>query len=160
MIEYVDHLHEHFVDPVVIRDGRYLLPTTPGYSARDAARSRLADTRFPTGDAWRVRRFGQVIRVRPEAIDEYERLHADPWPGVLAAIERGEHPELLDLSPRGAAVRLLTSTSATTSRRTWRDGRRPDRPAVVDADRRDAGPLSGTRAGLVVADLPEIFHTD
>ena len=34
-----------------------------------------------------VRRFGQVIRVRPEAIDDYERLHADPWPGVLAAIE-------------------------------------------------------------------------
>ena len=33
-----------------------------------------------------MRRFGQVIRVRPEAIDEYERLHDDPWPGVLAAI--------------------------------------------------------------------------
>jgi L-rhamnose mutarotase len=33
-----------------------------------------------------VRRFGQVIRVRPDAIDEYERLHAEPWPGVLAAI--------------------------------------------------------------------------
>ena len=33
-----------------------------------------------------MRRFGQVIRVRPEAIEEYERLHADPWPGVLAAI--------------------------------------------------------------------------
>ena len=30
MIEYVDHLHEHFVTPVVIRDGRYLAPTEPG----------------------------------------------------------------------------------------------------------------------------------
>jgi len=36
-----------------------------------------------------VRRFGQVIRVRPERIAEYEALHAAPWPGVLAAIERG-----------------------------------------------------------------------
>ena len=33
-----------------------------------------------------VRRFGQVIRVKPDAIDAYERLHADPWPAVLAAI--------------------------------------------------------------------------
>jgi L-rhamnose mutarotase len=33
-----------------------------------------------------VRRFGQVIRVKPDAVDAYERLHADPWPAVLAAI--------------------------------------------------------------------------
>jgi L-rhamnose mutarotase len=35
-----------------------------------------------------MRRFGQRIRVRPEAIDEYERLHAEPWPGVLEQINR------------------------------------------------------------------------
>ena len=32
VVEYVDHLHEHFLDPVVIRDGRYLAPLAPGYS--------------------------------------------------------------------------------------------------------------------------------
>ena len=32
VIEYVDHLHEHFVDPCVIRDAAYLAPTRPGYS--------------------------------------------------------------------------------------------------------------------------------
>ena len=32
MIEYVEHLHEHFVDPVVVRAGRYFPPTRPGYS--------------------------------------------------------------------------------------------------------------------------------
>ncbi len=32
MIEYVDHLHEHFVDPVVIENGCYMPPKTPGYS--------------------------------------------------------------------------------------------------------------------------------
>ena len=52
MIEYVDHLHEHFVDPVVIRDGRYRLPTKPGYSAEMQPES-LATFRFPNGDAWR-----------------------------------------------------------------------------------------------------------
>jgi L-rhamnose mutarotase len=35
-----------------------------------------------------VRRFGQLINVRPESIDEYERLHAAPWPGVVAQIRR------------------------------------------------------------------------
>ena len=32
VIEYVDHLHEHFLTPVVLRNGRYILPTQPGYS--------------------------------------------------------------------------------------------------------------------------------
>ncbi len=32
VVEYVDHLHEHFVDPVVIRNGRYMPPTAAGYS--------------------------------------------------------------------------------------------------------------------------------
>jgi len=35
-----------------------------------------------------VRRFGQRIHVRPEAVHEYERLHAEPWPGVLEQIRR------------------------------------------------------------------------
>ena len=35
-----------------------------------------------------VRRFGQRIEVRAERIDDYERLHADPWPGVLDRIRR------------------------------------------------------------------------
>ncbi|MEJ1154211.1 L-fuconate dehydratase [Microbacterium marmarense] len=30
MIEFVDHLHEHFITPTVIRDGQYIAPTTPG----------------------------------------------------------------------------------------------------------------------------------
>lgn len=32
VIEYVDHLHEHFIDPCVIRDAAYMPPTRPGYS--------------------------------------------------------------------------------------------------------------------------------
>ncbi|MFI6479734.1 L-fuconate dehydratase [Nonomuraea sp. NPDC050663] len=33
VIEYVDHLHEHFVDPVVIENGSYRAPVRPGFSA-------------------------------------------------------------------------------------------------------------------------------
>jgi L-fuconate dehydratase len=32
VIEYVDHLHEHFVDPCVVRGGTYLAPEAPGFS--------------------------------------------------------------------------------------------------------------------------------
>ena len=52
MIEYVDHLHEHFVDPVVVRDGRYRVPTRPGYSA-EMRRASLERYAFPNGAAWR-----------------------------------------------------------------------------------------------------------
>ena len=52
MIEYVDHLHEHFLDPVVIRDGAYRVPTMPGYSGQIKPDS-LARYQFPDGAEWR-----------------------------------------------------------------------------------------------------------
>lgn len=50
--EYVDHLHEHFVDPVRIRNAHYVLPSQPGYSA-EIYPATLADYRFPDGKVWR-----------------------------------------------------------------------------------------------------------
>ena len=51
VIEFVDHLHEHFLTPVQIRNGRYILPTAPGYSIqiREESLTRFA---YPTGEAW------------------------------------------------------------------------------------------------------------
>jgi L-fuconate dehydratase len=51
VIEYVDHLHEHFTDPVRIRDGRYLAPAAPGISAELHSRS-VTDHRYPDGPVW------------------------------------------------------------------------------------------------------------
>jgi len=51
IVEYVDHLHEHFVDPVVVHNGRYMLPTAPGYS----------------------------ITIYPESLDRYEYPHGAAW---------------------------------------------------------------------------------
>ncbi len=51
ILEYVDHLHEHFFDPVVIRDGHYMPPTTPGYSITIRPES-LDEFEFPSGKAW------------------------------------------------------------------------------------------------------------
>ena len=52
VIEFVDHLHEHFRDPVKIRRGHYLLPEAPGYSIEILAES-LKKYRFPDGEIWR-----------------------------------------------------------------------------------------------------------
>ena len=51
VVEYVDHLHEHFLQPVVVRGGRYMPPLEPGYSAELKPRS-LAEHTFPHGLAW------------------------------------------------------------------------------------------------------------
>jgi L-fuconate dehydratase len=52
VLEYVDHLHEHFLDPVVIENGRYMPPQAPGYSIEMHAAS-LDRYEFGKGEAWR-----------------------------------------------------------------------------------------------------------
>ena len=51
VLEYVDHLHEHFTDPVRVTGGRYLAPTAPGFSATLRPQS-LRDYEFPNGAVW------------------------------------------------------------------------------------------------------------
>jgi L-fuconate dehydratase len=51
VIEYVDHLHEHFVDPVRVVGGAYLAPEAPGFGARMHDGS-IAEYRFPDGTFW------------------------------------------------------------------------------------------------------------
>jgi L-fuconate dehydratase len=50
-IEYVDHLHEHFLDPALIESGRYVAPVMPGYSAQMRAET-LTRYAFPDGSVW------------------------------------------------------------------------------------------------------------
>jgi L-fuconate dehydratase len=54
LIEWVDHLHEHFRDPAVVRGGRYLAPVAPGFS----------------------------IEMLPESVDRYEFPHGPAWQGT------------------------------------------------------------------------------
>jgi L-fuconate dehydratase len=51
MIEWIDHLHEHFTSPAVVRGGRYVAPTAPGASTQMREAS-VAEFSFPTGSAW------------------------------------------------------------------------------------------------------------
>ncbi|HLY12721.1 MAG TPA: L-rhamnose mutarotase [Candidatus Limnocylindrales bacterium] len=107
-----------------------------------------------------VRRFGQLIGVRPEAVESYERLHAAPWPAVTAAIRRANirnysiyrHDGLLfayyeyvgDDEPADMAA-----MAADPEVRAWW--------ALTDAMQE---PLPERAAGSWWLDLPEIFHLD
>jgi L-fuconate dehydratase len=51
LTEYADHLHEHFVDPLVMKNGHYMPPTAPGYSITMKPES-MARYQFPDGPAW------------------------------------------------------------------------------------------------------------
>ena len=52
LTEYAGHLHEHFLDPVVMKNGRYQVPTAAGYSIEMKPES-IAEYTFPTGAKWR-----------------------------------------------------------------------------------------------------------
>ncbi len=55
VLEFVDHLHEHFVDPVIVRDGHYMPPRLPGYSITMKPAS-LDEFDFGKGAAWAAKR--------------------------------------------------------------------------------------------------------
>ncbi len=52
VLEYVDHLHEHFLTPVVIRNGHYMPPQAPGFSITLKPEV-FAHFTFPSGSVWR-----------------------------------------------------------------------------------------------------------
>lgn len=53
VLEYVDHLHENFVEALQVKRGRYHPPMLPGYSVTMKEAS-LLNFSFPDGAAWQV----------------------------------------------------------------------------------------------------------
>jgi L-fuconate dehydratase len=51
MIEFVDHLHQHFITPVDVRSGAYWPPSAPG-AGNEMVRETLAEYAFPDGPVW------------------------------------------------------------------------------------------------------------
>ena len=51
LCEYVDHLHEHFVDPCIAKNARYVTPLNPGYSI-DIKPQSISEYEFPNGRVW------------------------------------------------------------------------------------------------------------
>ncbi len=64
VVEYVDHLHEHFVDPCVVERARYRVPARPGYSA-EMRRESIARHLFPHGPVWADDAGQEITRALP-----------------------------------------------------------------------------------------------
>ncbi len=168
VIEYVDHLHEHFVDPVVIRAGRYMPPAAPGYSIAMKPES-LAEYEYPTGPAWRgavpaPRRVGQIIRLKPEKYEAYRRLHAEPRPAVLAALRAanvrnysiyhraGELFAYYEYAGDDYAADMARIANDPATHAWW---------ALTDPCQQPVeGASSGSRDGGWWTDMEELFHMD
>lgn len=168
VIEYVDHLHEHFVDPVVVRQGRYMPPTAPGYSITMKPES-IATFSFPNGPVWRensrerrtnLQRFGQVIGLKPDQTETYERLHAAVWPEVLATIEACNIRNY-SIFRRGAQLfayfEYVGSDFATDMARMAADPKTQAWWKLTDPLQE---PLSERADGEWWATMREVFHTD
>jgi L-rhamnose mutarotase len=107
-----------------------------------------------------VRRVGQVIRIRPERIEEYERLHAQPWPGVLATLRRANvrnysifrHGELLfayfEYLGDDYAADMAGIAADPVTQEWWK----------LTAAMQE--PLPGRAPGEWWLTIPEVFHTD
>ncbi|MDW8325156.1 MAG: enolase C-terminal domain-like protein [Anaerolineales bacterium] len=168
VIEYVDHLHEHFEHPVVIRNGRYLPPSAPGYSITIKPAS-LAEYEFPHGPAWRSqtgapRRVGQLIRLKPEKYAEYRRLHAEPWPEVLAMLRAANIRNYSIYHKNGllyAYYEYVGSDYAADMARIAADPKTREWWALTDPCQQPVeGHSSGSHAGGWWADMEELFHMD
>ena len=107
-----------------------------------------------------VRRFGQLIGVKPDRIDEYERLHAEAWPGVLAAI-RAANIRNYSIFRHGTqlfayfeyvgedfAADMATMAADPTVIEWWK---------LTDAMQ---DPLPDREPGSWWKTIPEVFHTD
>lgn len=107
-----------------------------------------------------MRRFGQVIGIRRERIDEYERLHAEPWPGVLSAISAANirnysifrHDDRLfgyfEYVGDDFAADMARMAADPVVQEWW---------SYTDAMQE---PLAGREPGAWWLTIPEIFHTD
>ena len=107
-----------------------------------------------------MRRFGQVIGVKPDRTDEYERLHAETWPGVLAAI-RAANIRNYSIFRHGSqlfayfeyvgedfAADMATMAADPTVIGWWK---------LTDAMQ---DPLPDREPGSWWKTIPEVFHTD
>jgi L-rhamnose mutarotase len=107
-----------------------------------------------------IRRFGQVIRVRPESVEAYERLHAAPWPAVTAAIRRANIRNYSIYRHEGLLFGYYEYTGDDYAGDMAAMAADPDVQAwwaLTDALQE---PFPARRAGSWWLDLPEIFHTD
>lgn len=107
-----------------------------------------------------ARRFGRVIGVKPAAVEEYERMHTQVWPEVLATIRscnirnysifRHEYTLFAYFEYVGADFSAdMARMAADPKTREWWSHTDPMQEALPDRQPEDWW-----------LTLPEVFHTD
>jgi L-rhamnose mutarotase len=107
-----------------------------------------------------MRRFGQRIRLRPDAIAAYEALHAAPWPGVLDQIRRSNirnYTIFRDGTDLFASFEYVGEDFAADMAAMAADPETQRWWALTDALQE---PLPGRELGSMWKTIDEIFHTD
>jgi L-rhamnose mutarotase len=109
-----------------------------------------------------VRRFGQIIGLRPEKLEEYKRHHAAVWPEILSAIRkagirnysifhfRGQLFAYFEYTgpPKEFDTRMAELARAPRMREWW---------DITDAAQ---VPIEGRAPGEWWANMEEVFHVD
>jgi L-fuconate dehydratase len=84
MLEYIDHLHEHFRAPIEVIDGRYRLPTAPGAGAELHPES-VHSWLFPDGPGWKDLRERELVpQLRKTIVEHVTAEGAAERAGVTA----------------------------------------------------------------------------
>jgi len=107
-----------------------------------------------------MRRVGQVIDLRPDRIDDYERLHAAVWPSVLAAIHRAK---IRNYTIYRHGTRLFASFEYVGDDYASDMAKLAADPVIKDWwTRTDAmqQPLADRDPGSWWTSIPEVFHAD
>ena len=139
--EFVDHLHEHFVDPVVVRRGRYMAPTQPGYSITIRPETR-ATYRYPDGPMW------TSVEREPPGMT-FPRIASFKTPAALRDHLRALRPLARSRRRGGARADIAPGAAA---RDGGRQGRQPLRhPAHGRLGRDGRGRALGSDAAALAA---------
>ncbi|GBP37503.1 Mitochondrial enolase superfamily member 1 [Eumeta japonica] len=67
LVEYVDQQHEHFIDPCIVENARYLAPKLPGYSTEFLPEA-LEKFTYPSGSEWQ-RMFKEGVFPWPDEVE-------------------------------------------------------------------------------------------
>ena len=107
-----------------------------------------------------VRRHGQVIRVRPEKLEEYKAYHADVWPGVLDMIRRCNIRNYSIYHKDGFLFAYFEYVGDDFAADTAKMAADPTTQEWWDIMMPIQQPLDTRAEGEWWADMEEVFHTD
>jgi len=107
-----------------------------------------------------VKRFGQLIGLRPERYEEYVAAHADVWPGVLAKISDCNIRNYSIFHRKGQLFAYFEYVGSDFEADMARMAADPETQRWWDWMKPMQEPLADREEGAWWSDMEEVFHTD